>query len=166
MINFRADKTYIWIGLAVLTIFIFYTFFKSIFMPEESRVRKFILEGKRAVETKNILVCAGMISTNYQDKYGNNRQTLIYVTKEFFNYYKNIFVHIESMDIKLDDSETKADVEILALVLCQSKEDKPEKIFEGEKGRFRVKLVKEDKKWQVLEIEFLEELTIMGQRIS
>lgn len=153
-------KIYIWAGLVVPAIFIFYTFFKSIFTPEESRVRKFILEGKRAVETKNILTCANMISTNYQDKYGNGRQSLIYTAREVFAYYKDILITVEKMKIQLNDTKDEADVEIVALVLFRSKDNRIEKMFEGEKGRFRVKLVKEDKSWRVQELEFLEELTL------
>ena len=160
MINFRADKTYIWTGLGIIAILIFYTFFKSIFPSEGARVRKFILEGKRAVETKNILACAGMISTNYQDRYGNDRQSLIYTAREAFAYYKDVLITVEKMKIQLNEAKDQADVEIVALVLFRSKDNRIEKMFEGEKGRFRVKLVKEDKSWRVQELEFLEELTL------
>lgn len=159
---------YICAILGAIAIFISYTWFQDILSGEEGRIRKFILKGKKAVQTKNILACVDMISTNYQDKYGNDRQSLIYTAKEVFAYYKNILIHVEKMKIELNDSKNQANVEIVALVLCQSRENTRgfKKLFEGEKGRFRVKLVKEDKKWQLLELEFLEELTIMGQRIS
>jgi hypothetical protein len=129
-------------------------------------VRGFILEGKRVAESKNILACAGLISKDYFDKYGNDRQALVYIAKEVFAYYKTIIIGIDKMDIRLDESKTKAEVEIVALVLCQSKNNKTEKIFEGEKGRFKVRLVKEKGRWQLLEAGLLERMNIIGQTID
>lgn len=155
-------RIYIWLILGALIFFIFLNFFSA----EKARVRRFILQGKKAVESKNILTCANMISKDYQDKYGNDKQSLIYIAKEVFGYYKSIFVHIDEIDIEIDDSKKMANVEIVALVVGQTQQDNVEKILEGEKGRFRVRLIKEDRKWQVVELEFFEPITIMGQSVS
>ncbi len=159
-------KNYIHIGLAALILAVSFFCVQFIFSSEAGQVRRFILEGKRSAESKNILACANLISKEYSDKYNNDRQTLIYITREVFAYYKAIIIGVDKMDIRLDESKTRAEVEIVALVLCQSKENKSEKIFEGERGRFRVKLIKEKGKWQLLEIELLERMTIMGQTID
>lgn len=155
-------RIYIWPILGALIFFIFLNFF----LAEKGRVRRFILQGERAVESKNILTCANMISKDYQDKYGNDKQSLIYIAKEVFGYYKSIFVHIDGMEIEIDDSQKMANVEIVALVVGQTQANNAEKILEGEKGRFRVRLIKEDRKWRVVELEFFEPITIMGQDIS
>lgn len=167
MINFN-EKYKIYLGAAggALLLFISFLWLQDILAGEQGQIRKFILRGKEAVEAKNILTCADMVSMHYQDKYGNDRQNLIYATKEAFNYYKQIFVHIEKMEIKIGDSKMLASAEIVALAVGQTQESNREKILEGEKGRFRIKLVKEDKKWRLLEIEFFEPITIMGQNIS
>ncbi len=162
----KLNKKYIHIGLGVLVIVITFFYLQFIFSSEEGRVRRFILEGKRSAESKNILACANLISKEYSDKYNNDRQTLIYIAREVFAYYKTIIIGVDKMDIRLDQSKTRAEVEIVALVLCQSKDNKSEKIFEGERGRFRVKLIKEKGKWQLLEVELLEKMTIMGQTID
>ncbi|MFH0738811.1 MAG: hypothetical protein V2A59_03020 [Candidatus Omnitrophota bacterium] len=159
-------KNHIRIGLAVLISAVFYLWINFLFPLEEGRVRRFILEGKRSAESKNILVCANMISQDYSDKYNNDRSTLIYIAKEAFGYYEAIIIGIDKMDIKLDESKNRATVEIVAMALCQSKDNKSEKIFEGEKGRFRVKLIKEEGRWRLLEVELLERMTIMGQAID
>ncbi|MFH0738982.1 MAG: hypothetical protein V2A59_03880 [Candidatus Omnitrophota bacterium] len=159
-------KNHIRIGLAVLISAVFYLWINFLFSSEEDRVRKFILEGKRSAESKNILACANVISQDYSDKYNNDRQTLIYIAKEAFTYYKDIIIGIDKIDIKLDESKNKATIEIVALVLCHSKDNKSEKVFEGDKGRFRIKLIKEKGKWQLLEVELLERITIMGQTIG
>ncbi len=167
LINFKEEyRSYIFFGLGIVGVFIFYIIIQSICAGEEARVRKFILKGKRAVETKDILACSDMISLNYKDKYGNTRESIIYDAREVFAYYKDILTSIEKMDIQLNAAKDRATVEIVALVLCRTKEEKLENVFEGEKGRFRVKLIKEDKKWRLQEAEFLEELTIMGQKIT
>ncbi len=136
------------------------------FSQEEGRIRKFILQGRKAAEAKDIVTCAGMVSMKYQDKYGNDRASLIYTGNQVFAYYKDIFVYIEKIDIKLDDSKTEAKVEIVATVLGHTVENKTEHILEKGKGRFQVRLVKENKKWLVRELEFLEPVTLMGQGIS
>ena len=106
-----------------------------------------------------------MISQSYHDRYGNDRSSLIYAAKEFFAYYRKIFINIERMDIKLNDTKTQADVEIVALMIGQSQQNSTEKILEGEKGKARVRLIKEENKWKLAELDFYEQITIMGQNI-
>lgn len=124
------------------------------------------MQARKAVETKNILSCAEMISSDYHDKYGNDRQTLLYIFREAFGYYKQILVHIQSVDITLDESKVNASVEIAVLVVGRTKANGTEKILEGEKGKLKIGLVKEDKEWRLVGIESFEPITIMGQDIS
>jgi hypothetical protein len=139
---------------------------QALFQGEEARVRKFILEGKRAVEEKNILSCASMVADTYEDKYGNDRRSLIFAAKNFFSYYQGIFIKIQNLEIKLSESGDKAEVNIVALILCRLQDDTAEHIFEKEEGRFLVRLSKKDKEWKLQEIEFLEEVSVMGQKIA
>jgi hypothetical protein len=159
-------KVFIWSAIVGAVTFVFYNFLQNILAGEEARVRKFILKGKRAVEEKNIFAVSDMLSANYQDKYGNSRSTLIYAAKEFFVYYKHILVSIEKMDIRLEDSRDKAEAVITALIIGKKDSGAQENVFEGERGRFLIKLLKEDKKWQLLELEFFEPIRIMGEEIS
>jgi hypothetical protein len=148
-----------------LAVFLFRGF-QALFQGEEGRVRKFILEGKRAVEAKNILSCASMVADSYEDKYGNDRRNLIFAAKNFFAYYQGIFINIEKMEIKLNESGDKAEVDMVALILCRLQDDTAEHIFEKEKGRFMVRLSKVDRKWKLQEIEFLEQVSVMGHKIT
>jgi len=129
-------------------------------------VRRFILKGKRAVETENIFTCADMISADYYDKYGNDAQTLIYIIRQNFRYYKEIFVQIDNIDIELNDDRNEASVEIEGEVVGLNKKEEREKILEREKGTLKIRLIKEEKKWKILEVESFEPTTIMGQNIS
>lgn len=159
-------KIFVWASLIGMGIIIAYNFISGIIAGEEGRVRKFILRGKRAVEEKNLFKVSDILSANYQDKYGNTRSSLIYAAREFFAYYKSILVNIEKIEIKLEESKDEASVEITALVIGQPRTEEAEKILEGEKGNFKVKLIKEENKWQLLELEFFEPLRIMGQEVS
>jgi len=159
-------KSYIRIGLVALLAFFLFRGLQSLFQGEEGRVRKFIFEGKRAIQAKNILSCASMVAEAYEDKYGNDRRSLIFAAKNFFSYYQGIFIKIEKMEIKLNESRDKARVDMVALVLCRLQDNTAEHIFEKEKGRFMVKLVKKDRDWKLQEIEFLEEISLMGRKVS
>ncbi len=134
------------------------------FCPPECQVRKFILSGKKVVEARNILTGASMISANYHDKYGNDRDSLIYCIRKAFAYYKSIHSQILKMDIKLDKSKSKAEVEVEVSVTCRA-EQGIEKIFKEDKGRVRLVIIKENKKWLLAEVEFLDAATIMGTTI-
>jgi hypothetical protein len=159
-------KSYIWVVLATLIVTVFFFWFRDFLAGEEGRVRNFILKGKKAVEAKDLLTCSNMISMPYQDKYGNDRSTLIYAAKEFFAYYKSILVRIESIKVKLDEKKKQAEVEIVAFVLGHTQQGTKETMFEGEKGRIRVNLIKAENKWKLAEIVLYEQITMMGQTIS
>jgi len=159
-------NTYFWPLVWAISLFIAYILFQGVFVSEKGRVRNFILQGKRAVESKNILSCAAMVSSEYRDKYGNDRGSLIYLTRGTFDYYERFFINIESVDIALEADKQHADVFIVALVLGQTQNNNSERILEGEKGKFRVRLIKEAKKWRLLEVEFFGPLMIMGRNIS
>ncbi len=133
---------------------------------EAGRIKKFINRGKRAVEACDILASANVISRSYQDKYGNQKQTLVYVIKNVYSRYSPIFIDIQNMDIKINQDNLGAAVEIKALVIGENRQNAKEKILEGEKGRFRLSLVKEEGKWLVVEIEFLESLPLVEQAIG
>lgn len=166
MIDYR-DKYKVYLGLAIGIILapVLVIWLWNIFSGEEGRIRKFIQQGKKAVESKNMFSCADLVSMGYQDKYGNDRQGIIFAAKEVFDYYRQISVNIKSMEIKLNDSKTQADLE-MRVSLSGWVQDKLEKILEGENERIRLRLVKEDKKWHLLELEFHGPVMIMEQNIN
>ena len=159
-------KIYIRAVIGALLLGALLTWLHDVMSGEEGRVRKSILRCKKAVESRDILACADMISRSYHDKYGNDRESLIYGAKEFFDYYKKVFITVESMKIELDDSKTQAGVEMVALVIGQDQQDSEEKILEGEKERFHITVVKEKGKWCLSQLEFFEPMTLMGQQVA
>lgn len=159
-------KKYLPAVIAALAIVLGYFWLPSLCAGEEGRIRKCILKGRCAIEQKDILTCAQLISRGYHDEYGNTRESALYAGKEFFAYYKSIAIVIEKMDVLVSKSQASAKVEVVATILCRTKNNTKEKIFEGEKGRFRIELGKEENRWLLKEVVFLENVTLMGQNIS
>lgn len=149
-----------------LAFFIFRILISGACLGERAKVYRFIVKGKSAVESKDILSCAGMISADYQDKYGYDRQSLIFSLREFFNYYGRISIKIQNFKISIDDDKMNADVEINALVLAHSGARELKKTLGVERGRLKARLVKEEGKWKLSEIEFYESVKITDEAMS
>ncbi|MEW6169982.1 MAG: hypothetical protein AB1472_00230 [Candidatus Omnitrophota bacterium] len=166
MINLKENyKIYIWTIVAALALSIFLPIVKGILEGEKGRVQKFVLQGKRALEKQDILACIGMISDDYKDKYANDKQTLIYLTRETFRYYQELFIQIDKMDIKLEQDKLNASIEIEGIIFGLNKGGQKEFILEKEQGKLMLKLIKQDKRWQLLEIKDFKPITLMGQGI-
>lgn len=162
-------KIYLMAVAVSLVAFFAYNILRDVFGGEEARVRKFIMTGKACIEKKNMLGLSDMISFDYKDKYGNDRMTLVYGAKNFITYYKDVFINIESMDIKLNEAETEAEVEVTALIIGRTGAGASEGIgqgLEGEKDKFRLKLIKKEDGWKLLDLEFLQPINVMGETIG
>jgi len=142
---------------------------RDIFGGEEAKVRKFIMQGKSRLEKRDIIGLSEMVSADYKDKYGNDRVTVVYGAKTFLAYYKDVFINIEKTDIVLNEAKDTAEAEVVALMIGKTKDGRSDSIMEGlegEKDKFRLKLRKEKNGWKLLEIEFLQPLNIMGERVG
>lgn len=159
-------KILVWTIVGALAFCILLPIVKGILEGEKGKVGKFVLQGKRALERQDILACIGMISDDYQDKYANDKQTLIYLTRETFRYYKELFVQIDKMDIELDKDKIQASVRIEGIIIGLNKKGEKENILEKEEGRLNLKLIKQDKAWQLLEIESFQPTVIMNKNIT
>ncbi len=160
----QENKILIRVLIGILCAAAIFFLLRVVFCPPECQVRNFILSGKKVVEARNILSGASMIYANYYDKYGNERDSMVYCIRKAFAYYKSIRIRILKMDIKLDGSKSKAEVEVESSVICRG-EQGIERIFKGDKGRVRLVIIKENKKWFLAEVEFLDAATIMGTTI-
>lgn len=162
-------KIYLWAVAISLAAFFAYNILQDVFGGEQARIKKFIMTGKARIEKKNILGISDMVSFNYKDKYGNDRAAIVYGAKGFVSYYKDVFINIESVDIKLNGAKTEADVEVVALIIGRTGGGTSETIMqglEGEKDKFRMRLIKEEDGWKLLELEFLQPVNVMGEAIG
>lgn len=173
--NYIDQKGRAWIRIYLMAVaisliaFFAYNILSDVFGGEEGRIRKFIMTGKARIEKRNILGLSDMVSFNYKDKYGNDRSTLVYGAKNFISYYKDVFINIEGIDIELNESKTEADVEVTALIIGRTGQGASETIgqgLEGEKDKFRLKLIKEEDGWKLLDLEFLQPINVMGETIG
>jgi hypothetical protein len=154
------NKLYLIIIIIILTAGILW--FSGIFGGEEAKIHRFISKAEKAVETENLITCTGMVSKNYQDKYGNGYEDILAIAHEFFNYYKEISIKINKTTLTFNPAKTECNVEIYAQVIGKNSSGAEEMILDAEKDHFRVKLNKEDKKWKLTEFEFYETVNIMG----
>lgn len=162
-------RIYLWAVVISAVAYFGFNLARDIFGGEEAKVRKFIMQGKSRIEKKDIIGLSDMVSADYRDKYGNDKMTLVYGAKSFLAYYKDIFVNIEKADISLNDPKDGAEAEVTALIIGKTKDGKSDTIMEGlegEKDKFRLKLKKEKDGWKLLELEFLQPLNIMGERVG
>jgi hypothetical protein len=164
-------KIYIWAVVISSVAYFGFNFARDIFGGEEAKVRKFIMQGKSRLEKRDIIGLSDMVSADYKDKYGNDRMTVVYGAKSFLAYYKDIFINIERTDITLNGTKdaTQAEAEVVALIIGKTKDGRSDSItegLEGEKDKFRLKLRKEENGWKLLEIEFLQPLNIMGEKVG
>ena len=163
-------KIYLWAVVISAVAFFGFNFLRDVFGGEQAKIHKFIMTGKARIEKKNILGLSDMVSYNYKDKYGNDRANIIYGAKSFVSYYKDVLINIESTDIKLNEAKTEADVEVVALIIGRTGQQGSQETImqglEGEKDKFRLKLIKEENGWKLLELEFLQPIDVMGEKIG
>lgn len=162
-------KIYIWAVIISSVAYFGFNFARDAFGGEEARVRKFITQGKSRIEKKDIIGLSDMLAENYRDKYGNDRMALVYGAKSLLAYYKDIFINIEKTDIKLNEAKDTAEVEAIVLMIGKTKDGKSDSIMEGlegEKDKLLLKMTKEKNGWKLLEIEFLQPLNIMGEKVG
>lgn len=165
--NLRQNyKFYIGVVSIGLAYAILFPIVRDIIAGEKGKVRKFVTHIERAVENEDMFACIGAISDDYRDKFGNDKQTLIYLARETFRYYKNIFVQIDKMDIILSEDKKEAGVRVSGLILGLNNSGNKEIILEKEQGELKIKLIKKENRWQLLEVESFQPLSIMGKGIS
>jgi hypothetical protein len=157
------EKNIIGINICAVIVFFFIILIKDFLAGEEGRIKKFISEGRAAIVSKNILKCSEMVAMHYSDANGMDRSSLIYAVRQSFQYYEKFKINIEDIQIKLGEDKQTAEVDITAMMVGQTTKDAEEYIFEGEKGHFAIDIVKEERRWKLLKLEFYEPVKIMGQ---
>lgn len=161
----RARKA-AWILAGALALILVLAFLRSHFFSEERQVRRFIEKGRLAAQAKDLFACQEMLSPDYRDRYGFDRDSLLYTLREAFRYYQRVIIRIEEMKVFLDESSAVAQVEVTASAFGQTRAEGLRPVFEGERGKGRIKLIKDKGSWKLQEVEFYQPLTLMGQTIS
>jgi hypothetical protein len=127
---------------------------KTLIEGEKGRIKRIIYAAKSATEREDLFKCISFISNEYNDEYGNNRRSLMVIAQNIFQTYDNIIIGIRELNISLDTDSATAEVE--ATGVARNVEREETNIFETETIKFMIFFQKEESKWKVVKLEFLE----------
>jgi hypothetical protein len=144
-----AKKILLTVAAIICVLFIFRTV-TMILEGEEGRLKRTIYKAKRFAERENIISLTNYISRDYYDELGNDRRSLLLIAKSFFDEYKNILIHIDTLEMTIEE---KAAVQIEATVYWQ--EPSSENIF-YDTAKVKAIFKKEQKDWKLIELKFFE----------
>jgi hypothetical protein len=143
------------IGLIVIIVCgIAFPHIKMLIEGDRGKIKRIIYAARRATEKEDAFKCISFVSTVYDDEYGNNRQSLFLIAKDFFEYYDTITVGIQDLTIAVE--EERAEAELKARIIGQTPEREQANVFETEIILFRVYFKLEKTGWKVVRMEFLE----------
>ncbi|UCB57036.1 MAG: hypothetical protein JSV30_00095 [Candidatus Omnitrophota bacterium] len=130
---------------------ILFSAIKSILEGEEGRLRRLIYSAKRAIEKEDLIRSIFYVSFDYQDKYGNDRSRLFLIGKGLVAEYDNISIKITELEIDIKGENALVEIEALAYGQRQGLE-----VIEYDKAKLKVHFKKEEGKWKIIELEFLQ----------
>lgn len=118
---------------------------------EEGRLRKAVYKAKRLAEREDVVGLTSLISADYNDELGNDRRALLLIAKSLFDEYRNILIHIDALEIRLE--EKSADLNIKTTVYWQ--ENYSDNIS-YDTAELEARFKKEERHWRLIELKFLE----------
>jgi hypothetical protein len=135
------------IAVAVVIFFLFYP-------SDESRIKKLISEGSRAIEKEDIDAVMSKVSYNYRDEYGFTYLYIRESMKSVFQRLENIKVEYENLKIVVRDKTAEADMDVRIIATIGNETgyvlgDMPNPVY------LRFTLEKERTKWLVTKTDGL-----------
>jgi hypothetical protein len=82
---------------------------------DESRIKKLFKEGSQAIEKKELDAVMSKVSFNYRDGYGFTYLYIKELMKSVFQRMNDIKIEYENLDIKVNDKNATADMDIRIL---------------------------------------------------
>jgi hypothetical protein len=82
---------------------------------DESRIKKLFKEGSQAIEKKELDAVMSKVSFNYRDEYGLTYLYIKELMKSVFQRMNDIKIEYENLDIKVNDKNATADMDIRIL---------------------------------------------------
>jgi len=138
--------------VVALGIFIIIRVMATALGGEEGRLTKTIHKAKRLAERENIVGLRDFISADYSDELGNDRRSLLFIAKNFFDEYRNILILIDALKIAIDEKKAVADIE--ATVYWQ---EKTSQNINYDTAKVKASFKKEENRWKLIELRFFEE---------
>jgi len=137
----------------ILAVVVSYFVAKKWPVSEEVRVRKVIASFERVAEAENLLKCMSHISKDYSDEMGFDYRSAMFLGRDIFNTYDNIFIHVKGLKIELRDKEAKATFVATVFATRSGTQQRKNLLRERGSDRFIVTFRKEDGGWKVLSSE-------------
>ncbi len=128
---------------------------KTIIEGEKGKIKRVIFSAKRAIEKENLIRLSSYVSFDYQDKYGNDRQNILFLGRTVFNEYEDIVLQIKELNLELNGTEALAQVQVLGFAR-RSDDTQSKNPVEYDIIKLNVNFKKEKEGWKVIELEFLE----------
>jgi hypothetical protein len=82
---------------------------------DENRIKKLFKEGSQAIEKKELDAVMSKVSFNYRDEYGLTYLYIKELMKSVFQRMNDIKIEYENLDIKVNDKNATADMDIRIL---------------------------------------------------
>lgn len=122
-------------------------------VSEETRVRKVIASFERAAEAENLRECMSHISRDYSDEMGFDYRSAMFLGKDIFNTYDDIFIHVKGLKIEVKDKLAKATFVATVFATRSGTQQREDMLRERGSDRFIVSFRKEEGGWKVWSCE-------------
>jgi len=137
----------------ILAVVVSYFVAKKWPVSEEALVRKVIASFERAAEAENLRKCVSHISKDYSGEIGFDYQSAMFLGRDIFNTYDDIFIHVKGLKIEVKGKEAKATFVATVFATRSGTQQREDLLRERGSDRFVVTFRKEEGGWKVLSSE-------------
>ncbi len=102
------QKIAILVAIILLHAVGFYVLYTYVLISDETRIRRVIEKGRKAIEEESLLTAATLIADNYRDEYGQDRGTVLGGLRSLFQSTENLQIDIHSTEITVDNEDAEA----------------------------------------------------------
>lgn len=148
----KKDVKTLWITLAAVLSILFLS--RALILMaegEEGRLKRTVYRIKRLAEKENLAGLADYISAEYADELENDRRSLLFIAKTFFDNYKNIVILINTLDLTVEGEDASLGIE--ATVYWQ---EAPSKEVLYDTAKVKAAFKNEAGRWKLKELKFFE----------
>lgn len=141
-----------------LAVLIYLVFIRPFLISEEARIRRGVMEGVQAIETKDLRKCLRRVSLHYKDEYGLTYVGVRALLNRIFQEFDAFEIALRNLRISsLDKEREAASVTFDLKVKVEYREEKVYLLGSGDFwNRIEMELVKEGGRWKVTHVEGVE----------
>lgn len=117
---------------------------------DEGRLRKLIYSAVVMVEKEDAGACSLLISSAYEDSYGNHRKEICRLIEKTFMDFRDFKINIKNIKIEMDGFKAMADI---GFIVCFKLKDDEQ--FYYDTGKLAVSFRKQKSLWKVFSIAYM-----------